>query len=320
MLMSGGLLSSGDLVSMQINGFHHAKNNNSWSQHDQFYNIKGNKKMKKSFLIILLAVFVTSCASQSVSVDEDKMKNIKNVAVIIFTMKAKIAYRDNPKEDDSDLGAWGANSTAFGIGENAANLALPEFLNELNNQNLPFKVMALEEMKKNSAYMALQPPAPASPRTKKTMKTALSALKTNRAATGATGFVNFGLPKKWKSNGKALTGKKGEAEYIKKAIDALGVDAALVIVDRGTSFQCRLACALGSGDATMGGAFNAALIGKDGSTIIAANNWFNGKAHAVMARYVVNPLQREKLYTQHGVRMAQVFADTYREHAKPKKS
>lgn len=276
--------------------------------------------MKKNILFILLSIFVASCASQSVSVDEDKMKNIKNVAVVIFTMKAKIVYRDDPKQNDSDLGAIFANSTAFGIGENAANLAFPEFLKELNNQNLPFKVLTAEELKANSAYMALQPPAPANPSTDKVKKAALASVSTNRAGTAPTGFVHFGLPKKWKANGKALTGKKGEMEYIKKAIDALGVDAAIVIVDRGSSYQCRAACILGNGDATMGGAFNAAIIGKDGSTIVAVNNWFHGKAHALMARYVVNPLQRENLYLQHGTRMAQVFAKTYQGYKKPGKS
>jgi len=49
-------------------------------------------------LIILLFLFVASCANQSVSVDEDKMKNVKKVAVVIFTMKAKIVYRDDPKD------------------------------------------------------------------------------------------------------------------------------------------------------------------------------------------------------------------------------
>jgi len=167
--------------------------------------------------------------------------------------------------------------------------------------------------------MALQPPAPANPLTEDAKKAALAAVSTNRTGTAPAGFTHFGLPKKWKANGKALTGKKGEMEYIKKAIDALGVDAAIILVDRGSSFQCRLACGLGNGDSTMGGAFNAAIIGKDGSTIVAVNNWFNGKAHAVMYRYVVNPLQRESLYTQHGVRMAQVFAKTYREYKKPVK-
>lgn len=276
--------------------------------------------MKKNMLIALLTVFVASCSSQSVKLDEDKMKNIKNVAVVVYTLKAKIAYRDDPKQDDSDLGAWAANTTAYGLGEKAANKSFPEFVKELNAQNLPFKVMSVDDMKTNSAFMALQPEASSEKLTDEAMKAALTSAKTNKAGTSASGFINFGLPRKWKSDGSALTGKKGEMEYIKKAIDALGVDAAIVIVDRGTSFQCRIACVLGSGDATMGGAFNAALVGKDGSIILGVNNWFNGKAHALMARYVVNPLQREKLYSQHGVRMAQVFGETYQKHTQPKKS
>jgi len=275
--------------------------------------------MKKNLLFILLSVFITSCATQSVSVDEDKMKNIKKVAVVIFTMRAKLVYRDDPKDNDSDIAAFIANTTAFDIGENAANLAFPQFTKELNNQNLPFKVLTVEELRENSAYMALQPPAPTNKLDEKAKKTALAAVSTNRAGTAPAGFIHFGLPRKWKASGKALTGKKGEMEYIKKAIDVLGVDAAIVIVDRGTSFQCRLACVFGTGDSTMGSAFNAALIGKDGSTILAVNNWFHGKAHAAMAGYIVNPLQRSELYFQHGIRMAQVFAETYRKHTQPKK-
>lgn len=269
--------------------------------------------MNGKILIILLSVFVASCAGQSFRIDETRMKSVKTVGVVIFTVKAKISFRKDAREDDSKFGAWSANSTSFGIGENAANLAFPEFVKELNRQNLPFRVLSVDQMKANSVFMALQPDTSSRSQTDEAKVAALAAVSSNRTGTGPTGFIDFGLPKDWESDGDALTGEKGEMEYIKKAIDALGVDAAIVIVDRGASFQCRLACFFGTGDATMGGAFNAAMISKDGSTILTVNNWFDGKAHAVMVNYVVNPIQREKLYLQHGVRLAQVFAETYRE-------
>jgi len=265
--------------------------------------------MKKNILFIVLFSFALVSCNESVKVDEDKLKNIKKVAVVVFTLKARIAHRDDPKDDDTDIAAWGPNRTAFGLGQKAADLAYPTFIEELNRQGLPFNVMSFEEMKSNTAFMAMQP-AKKDEMTDKAMLATVTALKPNRGAASANGFINFGLPKKWKSSGSAVTGGKDELEYIRKAIEALGVDAAIVIVDRGTSFQCRLACVVGTGDSTMGGAFNGALVGKDGSVIFEVNNWFQGKAHAAMAGYIVNPAQRTKLYEQHGVRMGQVFSET----------
>jgi hypothetical protein len=43
------------------------------------------------------------------------MKSVNTVGVVIFTMKAKISYREDAREDDSTFGAWSANSTSFGI-------------------------------------------------------------------------------------------------------------------------------------------------------------------------------------------------------------
>jgi hypothetical protein len=270
--------------------------------------------MKAKILVILLSIFIVSCASQSFRIDEARIKSVKSVAVVIFTIKAKIVYREDPREDDSDFSAWAANSSAFGIGENAANLAFPEFVKEINHQNLPFRVLSIDQMRSNAAFMALQPPSPEGTSTNQAKIAALAAISTNSAGTGPTGWIDFGLPEDWEDDGTALTGEEGEMNYIMKSIDALGVDGAIVIVDRGASFQCRLACFWGNGDSTMGSAFNAALVGRDGATILALNNWFDGSAHALMTSYVVNPLQRENLYSQHGVRMAKVFGETYREH------
>ncbi|MDH3353998.1 MAG: hypothetical protein OEL79_02145 [Chromatiales bacterium] len=267
--------------------------------------------MKKRILLILLSFAVISCGEQ-VKVDRNVMKNIKTVAVI-YTIKAKIAHRDDSREDDSDLGAWPANTSAYGFGENAANLAFPELLNELNNQNLPFKVLTVNQLKANAAFMALQPEVKVKDASDEVMRAALTSVSSDSGASGPTGFVHLQLPDEWEDDGNALTGEKGEMAYIKNAIKALGVDAVLVISDRGASYQCRAACILGNGDATMGGALNTALVSKSGSILFNLNSWFDGSSHALMARYIVNPLQRDKLYTQHGINTAKNFAQTYRE-------
>jgi len=280
---------------------------------------------------ILILVFITAlfsgCATHA-KIDQDKLASVKKVAVVVFTLKKSIEHRDDPTEDDSDWHANLSNATTKGDGVTASTLAFPRFVSELNSKGLPFNVMTLDEMKGNAAYMELYTP-PKQESTEKIVaketatlyaktfiggETVLQMFSGAPDAASPSGIMNFGLPEdEWDEDDNALTGAKGEMEHIKKSIKALGVDAALVIVDRGTSFQCNLACVMGTGDSSMGGAFYSSLILPNGEDIAKINFWFEGDAHAGMVTYVVNPLQRESLYKAHGKKMGEEYVELFLE-------
>ena len=264
--------------------------------------------MKHYFLGLLLLGFLSGCGGP-VKVNQDELKKVKKVAVIVFALKSTIEHRDTPAEDDSDLGAALANETAFGDGETAANLAFPEFINTLNSKKLPFHVLTIKEMKANKKFMSLYK----APKKESKGNALTSFFGASAYARSPTGFMNFGMVEEYdKDECTPLTGKSGEQFYIQKAMEALKVDAALIVVDRGTSFQCNLACGLGNGDSSMGGAVHTLLMGRSGQTVAKFNFDFEGSSHALMARYIVNPLQRDKLYKAHGKEIATEYVKEFR--------
>ena len=259
--------------------------------------------MKKIPITIFILIFLSACTS-NVKIDQDKLSQVKKVAVVIFTLKKSIEYRDEPNKDDSDILALHANSLAAGDGENAATLALPSFINQLNTYKLPFKVMSLAQMKNNKKFMSLYQ----KPEDKGLLGTLGSFFSSGLDGASARGFMNFGLPEKFnENNGKALMGKDHEIKYIRAAMQALNVDAALIVVDRGTSFQCNALCLSGTGQASMGGAFHSLLINRRGDEVVRVNQWFEGNANALMTVYAVNPLERDGLYSAHGKQMADEY-------------
>ncbi len=263
--------------------------------------------MKNTLIGLLMLAFLSACSS-GVKINESELKKVKKVAVVVFTLKKSIEYRDEPTKDDSDFLALTANTTAAGSGENAATLALPQFIRELDRQ-MPFKVLTVEEMRANKKFMALYTP----PKEVGLMGALGSFFVGGPPAESARGFMNFGLPSSYdEDDGEAIMGEKGEMKYIKAAMEALKVDAALIIVDRGTSFQCNLLCLNGGGQASMGGAFHSVLLGRNGQEIVKLNTWFEGEANALMGAYIVEPLERDYLYKEHGKKMAKEWVTVLR--------
>jgi len=111
-----------------------------------------------------------------------------------------------------------------------------------------------------------------------------------------------------------LIGTPEETAYIKESIQALGVDAALIINDWGYAFSCD-ACMGGTGTGSSSTAFLASLVNANGEVIMNMREWFvTTPTTAPMVGYIINPFQHESLFKGHGTRMATVFMDYYKEN------
>jgi hypothetical protein len=279
-------------------------------------------------------VLLAGCTASQVKWDKAAVQEVNKVAVVLYTVPISIEYYDNPQEKKkSALQALAQIATANN-GEQAATVAQEAFIAQLNQENLRFKAISVAEMRNNAAFMsnasrhasaiaerkAKRQQAPAED--KGAAGKAMAMLGAFAKATGGNpsvegigpkGLPEFGLAPSWAKQPSALMGAEGEKEYIKAAIQALGVDAALVINDPGYSWGCE-ACVGGTGSGTTGSAFLATLVDRDGEVILEMRQWFAiGGASAAMAAYVINPLQHESLFKGHGEKMARVFATQYRE-------
>jgi len=285
--------------------------------------------------ILGLVLFMAAgCTPSRVKWDKAAMLEVKKAAVVLYTVPISVQYRDDPKETKKSMLQMAAAVANTNNGGHAATLAAQTFAQSLNEQNLSFKVMTPQEEMNNSAFVALTKKTVATNAEEKSkmeaertksqggMAKALGFLATVGKSTGSNpyhegvgpdGFPEFGLAPEWSHAPSALMGAPGEKEYVKAAIAALGVDAAIVVNDMGMSFGCT-SCVGGTGSGTTGSAFLVTVVDKDGEEILQMRQWFSiGGAQAAMVTYVVNPLQHDSLFKGHGEKMARVFADYYRE-------
>lgn len=282
-------------------------------------------------LVLLLAA---GCTPSRVKWDKAAMLEVKKAAVVVYTVPISIQYRDDPKESKKSMLQMAAAVANTNNGGHAATLAADSFAQALNAQKLSFSVLSMQQetsnpsfnslLQKTTADIAAAKAKMASQEAKQEsgMSKALGFLGSLSKATGSNpyhegagpdGFPEFGLAPEWTHAPSALMGAPGEKEYIKAAIAALGVDAAIVVNDMGMSFGCT-SCVGGTGSGTTGSAFLVTFVDKDGEEILQMRQWFAiGGAQAAMVGYVVNPLQHDSLFKGHGEKMARVFADYYRE-------
>ncbi len=280
----------------------------------------------KNNIIFALAALIALSGCATSTVNKAKVDQVKKVAVVIFTVPDKIEFRSDPKDSSKSLLQIVAMAAGSADSSKAASLSYRSFIDSLNAQGLPFKVISADEVKGNAKFNALYvapAPAPQAQEGGLAMKLAMGFLAAAAPPSITQGIApeglrEFGLPQVWTS-GNPLMGTKDEAKYIRDAIEALGVDAALVIADLGYSFSCNL-CVGATGSASTGSAFVAALVDKDGAPIMSLREWFGTSgAHSAMVAYVVNPLQHDSLFTSHGKYMGEVFAKTFKEALKDAK-
>ncbi len=236
----------------------------------------------------------------------------------MYTVPEQISYRDDPRENSTGVLAALAETAIGKNGNNAADTAVKTFTATLQKQGLSFNVMPYSAVVSNVKFAALYKPVSAAKKQadEGMMGQALSFLGSMSGSKSSVGVApknmnQYGLAANW-SGDTALTSKAGESDYIKQAIEALKVDAVLVVNDPGFSFSCE-ACIGGAGVASTGSAFNATLIARSGP-VMNIREWFaTTDEQGAMLAGVVDPTEHTELFEEHGRRMAQVYAAAAKE-------
>lgn len=291
-----------------------------------------NKRFGMLVLLTLAAGLLLASGCSSVNFDKEAVGKVKKVAVVMYTVPTSIEYYDDAQDHQKTLLQIAAALATINNGQQAATISQKTFITELNRQGLGFKAISQAEMMNNTAFLKIsnkyvaarmEQKAAAEEKKSGAMKalSMLSALGGGGSmdipeGIGPEGQPEFGLITKWITADGALMGGEGEMAYIKEAIAALGVDAALVINDQGYSFSCEI-CVGGTGSGSTGSAFLISIVDRNGKEILGMREWFAFQPRsAAMAVYIVNPLQHDSLFEGHGIKTARVFADLFREESK----
>ena len=264
---------------------------------------------------------MTSCAT-TLKFEKAEIGKIRTVAVIEYTVPDSIEYKADPNAEESGLSLAtiakaAAGEMAKGDGVEAATVSHKAFIDTINQQGLPFRVISYATMMSKSGFTSLYVPKakPAKDSGMAAMAMGMFGPKTV-SGVGPEGINSFGIQTNWAA-GVSLTGSANEMEYIEKSIQALGVDAVLLINDKGYSFSCQACVGAGgmmSGSGSTGSAFTATLVTRGGMQLINMREWFGATSSgAVMVNSMVNPLQHASLFKKHGEKTAILFADMFKE-------
>jgi hypothetical protein len=198
-------------------------------------------------------------------------------------------------------------------------------VNELNKQGLHFKVLSYNEVIKNKSFAAMYKP-PKLDVKKAAMGSAMGMLGIGggqKKGAAPQGINQYGLSEDAWGMKTALIGSGDEKKYLEGAIKALDVDGILVIQDTGFSFTCK-GCAgpVGgpmSGVASSGSSFIATLFDKDLNPVINLKEYFlTTPANAPMVANIIVPALHEKMFREHGKKMAIVYANKVKSELKKK--
>ncbi|MDH5571183.1 MAG: hypothetical protein OEY89_05415 [Gammaproteobacteria bacterium] len=271
----------------------------------------------KYLIVLLLPVIITACSFGKNTVNLDEVKKIKTVAVIIYTVPEKIIYKADARDSSGSLTAALVDSATGNTGSNAADIAVHKFTETLQKEGMTFKVIPHSTVLSNAKYKSLYKPVVAAKKDAdegllaKSLSFLGSMAGNSSAGAAPKGMNQYGLIEDWRGD-TALTGKSGESEYIQKSIEALKVDAVLVINDMGFSFSCE-ACIGSTGVASTGSAFNATMITRSGP-VMNIREWFaTTDEQGAMVTGIVDPTEHKELYEEHGRKMAQVYAAAVKE-------
>ena len=294
--------------------------------------------MKVKFLIISLLIiswFSAGCSPSRVEFDKKGMTEMKNVAVVMYSVPPSINYRDNPREPGKkSLLQLATDVATANNGPKAAAAASATFIEGVNKGGLNIKLMPFDTMMGNAKFRALasnyvklieeEKAKAAEELNKSSAGKALNMLGSLSSAMGGSGvnqnegvgpegIPSWGVQRQWGGAKTAIMGGASEKKFLKEALEALGVDGVMVVNDPGMSFTCEF-CVGGTGSGSTGSAFLVTLVGKNEKSILEMRQWFlTSNNSAAMAAYAVNPLQHESLFKGHGEKMAQVYVDYYKE-------
>ena len=293
-------------------------------------------------LMGLLGLAMAGCSPSQVEFDKAALSQVKTVAVVLYSVPLTIQVREDPRGENKKGGgamdvlkSMAAAAANTGDGNRAATLAQESFIETMNKQDLPFKALTRDQMLARNGFATLareqreailaEIAKAAEEREKKqgAMGKAMSMLSSfgggssasQETAIGASpdGIPSYGLVGNWSSASSAVLGIDRERDYLARSIEALGVDAVMVINDPGYSWGCST-CLNNTGSASTQSAFLVTMVGRGGKPILQMRQWFaSGGGSAAMISGVINPLQHDGLFKGHGEKSAEVFANYYKE-------
>jgi len=292
--------------------------------------IERRKYMRKVIVICMALAFAVATAgcAPKFTLNKAQYENIKTVAVVEYTVPSRIEFRKDPTKKSggkitlTDV-AKAALKMLVGDGTKAATEAHKSFIETLNKEGLTFVTISPEEMYANPDFTALHKPAamPVADDDGSVMGKFGSMIKKQMAADPGKSpkmLNSYGLTPNW-SAGTALNGKGVETKYLLDSIKALRVDAVIVVNDPGFSFSCEF-CGGGTGAASTGSAYIVTMVGRNGEVILEIKEWFaTTDEQAALVAGVVNPLEQNDLYREHGRKTARVFAKFLKEALAGKK-
>ena len=283
------------------------------------------RRVLRSHLAPLAALWISAaaladCAGRQPIFLAEQVSAVRTVAVVYFTVPADVStysfvddYRRAPTQAER----------AMDNGGQAASLSFRAFLEGIGQRNLPFRVLSFGETSGNAAFQALyapRDPPPVDPDAGLFDKLFASFdnewgdLSIVEAAAPA-GMNEFGL-RGWDT----LLTHPDELDYVRAAIAALGVDAAIVINDRGYHYACRICFSLQgsppSGEVSTASRAVFALVDRQGTVLVKGRLSFSAsEATAGISFGYVEPEGQDALFAAHGRRMAIAFDEKYRELA-----
>ena len=269
--------------------------------------------------IISGLLLLMGCAA---SINKPKIQAVKSAAVVLFTVPIQIEFRDDSKKSRQKLLQALAQALTSGDGARAATLSHQTFTETLRKQGLPFKVLTVAETRGVPAFNALSrpPEAKKEEESEPVFKLSFEMGPATGVHSGAApdGFNSYGLVQNW-SSWNPLVGSEEEAKYILAVIKALNVDAIIAIADPGYSFGCDICSGGNTGTASTRSSFMGAMVDREGEVILKMQGSFSGTdEEGALLAGAVNPMAHAELFTEHGRKMAVLFANSFHKAMKKK--
>ncbi|MCH9044625.1 MAG: hypothetical protein IIA40_00800 [SAR324 cluster bacterium] len=267
-------------------------------------------------------LFLMGCAA---SINKPRIQAVKSAAVVLFTVPRQIEFRDDSKESRQTILQALAQAVTSGDGARAATLSHQTFTETLRKQALPFNVLTVAETRGVPAFSALYRPPETTKEEKEEESEPVFKLSFEmgpapgvHSGAAPDGFNSYGLVQNW-SSWNPLVGSEEEAKYILAVIKALNVDAIIAIADPGYSFVCDICSGGNTGTASTGSRFMGAMVDREGEVILKMQAMFSSTdEEGAMLAGAVNPMAHDELFTEHGRKMAVLFANSFHKAMKKK--
>ncbi len=274
-----------------------------------------------SISIIFGLLLSMGCAA---SINKPKIQAVKSAAVVLFTVPIRIEFRDDSKGTRQTIVQALAQAVTAGDAARAATLSHQTFTATLAQQGLPFNVLTVAETRGEPAFSALYRLPEIKEQKEEESEPVFSLSFEMGPAPGVhpgaapDGFNSYGLAQEW-STWNPLVGSEEEAKYILAVIKALNLDAIIANADPGYAFVCDICSGGSSGTASTRSKFMGAMVDREGEVILKMQGSFSSTdEEGALLAGAVNPMAHAELFTEHGRKMAVLFANSFHKAMKKK--